>query len=155
RAKLLRLTATEHVLVLVMHHIVSDGWSMQVLVKEVGALYAAYAEGRESPLAELPVQYADYAAWQRGWLRGEVLEAQLAWWRQQLEGAPPALELPTDKARPAVQRFRGASYTVGLPGALEEQVKTLAQREGVTSFMLLLAAWQVVLAKYSGQADVS
>ncbi|WP_338282824.1 amino acid adenylation domain-containing protein, partial [Corallococcus caeni] len=155
RAKLLRLTATEHVLVLVMHHIVSDGWSMQVLVKEVGALYAAYAEGRESPLAELPVQYADYAAWQRGWLRGEVLEGQLAWWRQQLEGAPPALELPTDKARPAVQRFRGASYTVGLPGALEEQVKTLAQREGVTSFMLLLAAWQVVLAKYSGQADVS
>nr|WP_279636042.1 non-ribosomal peptide synthase/polyketide synthase [Corallococcus terminator] len=155
RAKLLRLSATEHVLVLVMHHIVSDGWSMGVLVKEVGALYSAFTQGHVSPLPELPVQYADYSAWQRGWLKGEVLEAQLGWWRQQLEGAPPALELPTDKPRPAVQRFRGASHSVALPRSLQEQVKALAQREGVTSFMLLLAAWQVVLARYSGQQDIS
>ncbi|RYZ40222.1 MAG: amino acid adenylation domain-containing protein, partial [Myxococcaceae bacterium] len=155
RAKLLRLSATEHVLVLVMHHIVSDGWSMGVLVKELGALYGAFTQGHASPLPELPVQYADYAAWQRGWLKDEVLEAQLSWWRQQLEGAPPALELPTDKPRPAVQRFRGASYSVTLPRALEAQVKALAQREGVTSFMLLLTAWQVVLARYSGQQDIS
>ncbi|WP_369414579.1 non-ribosomal peptide synthase/polyketide synthase [Corallococcus soli] len=155
RAKLLRLSASDHVLVLVMHHIVSDGWSMGVLVKEVGALYAAFTQGHGSPLSELPVQYADYAAWQRSWLKGDVLEAQLGWWRRQLEGAPPALELPTDKPRPAVQRFRGASHSVALPRALEEQVKALAQQEGVTSFMLLLAAWQVVLARYSGQQDVS
>ncbi|RYZ40297.1 MAG: non-ribosomal peptide synthetase, partial [Myxococcaceae bacterium] len=106
RAALLSVSEEEHVLVLVMHHIVSDGWSMRVLVREVAALYAAYAEGRPSPLPELDVQYADYAAWQRGWLKGEVLETQIAWWRQQLEGAPRAIELPTDHPRPAVQTFQ-------------------------------------------------
>ncbi|MFP2903105.1 condensation domain-containing protein, partial [Corallococcus sp. 4LFB] len=155
RATLLRLSETEHVLVLVMHHIVSDGWSMDVLVREVAALYGAYVEGRESPLPELPVQYADYAAWQRGWLQGEVLEGQLAWWRQQLEGAPHALELPTDRPRPAVQRFHGANASLLLPKALGEALSTLGRQEGATSFMVLLAAWQVLLARYSGQQDVS
>ncbi|RKH16116.1 non-ribosomal peptide synthetase, partial [Corallococcus sp. CA047B] len=155
RATLVRLSATEHVLVLVMHHIVSDGWSMDVLVREVSALYGAYAEGRPSPLPELAVQYADYAAWQRGWLKGEVLEAQLGWWRQQLEGAPHALELPTDRPRPAVQRFHGANASMLLPKALSETLKTLARQEGATSFMVLLAAWQVLLARYSGQQDIS
>src|SRR5215207_166577 len=101
RVQLLRLAAEEHVLLLTMHHIVSDGWSMGVLVKEAAALYRAFAAGRPSPLAELPVQYADYAAWQRGWLQGEVLESQIAYWREQLAGAPPVLELPTDHPRPA------------------------------------------------------
>ncbi|MBE4753772.1 AMP-binding protein, partial [Corallococcus sp. ZKHCc1 1396] len=126
RATLVRLTETDHALVLVMHHIVSDGWSMDVLVREVSALYGAYAAGRPSPLPELTVQYADYAAWQRGWLKDEVLEAQLGWWRQQLEGAPHALELPTDRSRPAVQRFHGANASVLLPKSLNESLKTLA-----------------------------
>ncbi|RYZ33734.1 MAG: non-ribosomal peptide synthetase, partial [Myxococcaceae bacterium] len=155
RVTLVRLSATEHVLVLVMHHIVSDGWSMDVLVREVGALYGAYAAGRVSPLPELAVQYADYAAWQRGWLKDEVLEAQLSWWREQLEGAPHALELPTDRPRPAVQRFHGASASLLLPRQLNETLKTLAREEGATSFMVLLAAWQVLLARYSGQDDIS
>ncbi|MFP2903051.1 condensation domain-containing protein, partial [Corallococcus sp. 4LFB] len=115
RTMLVRLAETEHVLVLVMHHIVSDGWSMGVLVREVTELYTAYSELRPSALPELPVQYADYAAWQRSWLRGEVLEGQLAWWRQQLEGAPHALELPTDRPRPAVQRFHGATTMARWP----------------------------------------
>ncbi|MFL5538401.1 MAG: condensation domain-containing protein, partial [Longimicrobiaceae bacterium] len=109
RAALLRLGAEDHVLLLSMHHIVSDGWSMGVLSREVSALYAAYREGRESPLPELAVQYADYAAWQREHLRGEMLERQLSYWRERLAGAPELLELPTDHPRPAVQTFRGAS----------------------------------------------
>ncbi|RYZ33615.1 MAG: non-ribosomal peptide synthetase, partial [Myxococcaceae bacterium] len=155
RVTLVRLTEAEHVLVLAMHHIVSDGWSMDVLVREVATLYRAHAEGRPSPLPELAVQYADYAAWQRGWLKDDVLEAQLSWWRQQLEGAPHALELPTDRSRPAVQTFHGANASHVLPESLEEAVKTLAREEGATSFMVLLAAWQVLLARYSGQDDIS
>ncbi|WP_369414619.1 condensation domain-containing protein, partial [Corallococcus soli] len=155
RVKLARLSDTEHVLVLVMHHIVSDGWSMDVLVREVGALYSAYAAGRASPLPELEVQYADYAAWQRGWLRGDVLQGQLGWWRQQLEGAPHALELPTDRPRPATQSFRGARTGIQLPRAIEEGVAALARQEGATPFMVLLTAWQVLLARYSGQQDIS
>ncbi|RYZ33547.1 MAG: non-ribosomal peptide synthetase, partial [Myxococcaceae bacterium] len=155
RATLLKLSDEEHVLVLVMHHIVSDGWSMGVLVREVVALYAAYAQGQSSPLPELPVQYADYAVWQREWLKDEVLEAQLAWWKQQLQGAPRALELPTDKPRPAVQTYRGDTRPLHWPKALWESVKGLAQRENATPFMVLLAAFQTVLGKYAGQDDVS
>nr|WP_244224482.1 non-ribosomal peptide synthetase [Corallococcus sicarius] len=154
RATLLKLAEEEHVLVLVMHHIVSDGWSMGVLVREMVALYEAYAQGRASPLAELPVQYADYAVWQRGWLKGEVLDAQLAWWKQQLQGAPSALELPTDKPRPAVQTFRGDTRPLQWPKGLWESVKGLAQRENATPFMVLLAAFQTVLGRYAGQDDV-
>ncbi|MGZ3461025.1 MAG: condensation domain-containing protein, partial [Archangium sp.] len=155
RTTLLRLGEREHVLLLDMHHVVSDGWSLGVLIREMAALYEAFTSGREAVLPELPIQYADYAAWQRGWLQGEVLEAQLAFWRQQLTGAPESLELPTDRPRPAVQSFRGAQQPVSLPRELSEALKALAQREGVTPFMALLAAWQVLLSRYSGQDDIS
>ncbi|RKH68395.1 amino acid adenylation domain-containing protein, partial [Corallococcus llansteffanensis] len=155
RVQLLRLAPTEHVLLLTMHHIVSDGWSMGVLVRELVASYEALREGRSPHEAPLPVQYADYAAWQRSWLQGEVLEAQLGYWKQQLSGAPALLELPTDKPRPAVQSQRGASLPVHLPPALSEALSDFCQREGVTPFMALLAAFQVLLSRYSGQEDVS
>ncbi|WP_164002997.1 non-ribosomal peptide synthetase, partial [Pyxidicoccus caerfyrddinensis] len=155
RMTLLRLSEQEHVLVLVMHHIVSDGWSMNVLVREIAALYEAFSEGRTSPLPELAVQYADYAVWQREWQKGAVLEAQLRYWRQQLEGATRALELPTDRPRPAVQAFRGRHVEAQWSKRLWDGAKTLAQREGATPFMVLLAAFQTVLSRYSGQEDVS
>ncbi|WNG57633.1 AMP-binding protein [Archangium gephyra] len=155
RITLLKLGEREHVLVLVMHHIVSDGWSMGLLVREVAELYEAFSKGKPSPLAELPVQYADYAAWQRQWLDGEVLEGQLEYWRKQLRGAPPALELPTDKPRPAVQTYRGGHRGIQWPRELQDAVKSLAQREGATPFMVLLAAFQTVLSRYAGQDDVS
>ncbi|MFP2923716.1 non-ribosomal peptide synthetase, partial [Pyxidicoccus sp. 3LG] len=138
------------------HHIVSDGWSMGVLVREMTALYAAFTSGQPSPLPELPVQYADFTSWQRGWLRGDVLEAQLGWWREQLSGAPAALELPTDRPYPAVPSRRGASVPVALEGSVATSLEALARREGVTPFMLLLAALpDVLLARYSGQDDIT
>ncbi|MFP2963496.1 amino acid adenylation domain-containing protein, partial [Myxococcus sp. 1LA] len=155
RTALLKLSAQEHVLVVVMHHIVSDGWSMGILVREVAALYEAYSQGLPSPLPELPLQYADHAVWQREWLQGEVLEAQLTWWKDQLLGASQALELPTDKPRPAVQTFRGSRRDAQWPHALWASVNALAHREGATPFMVLLAAFQTVLSRYSGQDDVS
>jgi natural product biosynthesis luciferase-like monooxygenase protein len=154
RARLLRLSLTEHVLLLTMHHIISDAWSMGVLVREVGALYEAYTQGAESPLTQLPIQYADYAAWQREWLQGEVLERQLSYWRAQLNGAPPVLELPADHPRPVVQTFRGASQSLRLGQQLSQGVRELSRREGVTPFMTLLAAFQVLLSRYSGQRDI-
>ncbi|NTX61539.1 non-ribosomal peptide synthase/polyketide synthase [Myxococcus sp. CA051A] len=154
RVTLLKLSEQEHVLVLVLHHIVSDGWSMGVLTKELEALYTAHAKGGDAALPELPVQYADYAVWQREWLKGEVLEEQLSWWRARLEGAPEALELPTDRPRPAVQGHRGASVAVRLSFELSEKLKQLSRREGVTLYMSLLAGFQVLLARYSGQWDV-
>ncbi|MFP2903122.1 condensation domain-containing protein, partial [Corallococcus sp. 4LFB] len=138
-AVLLRLAPEEHIVVVVMHHIVSDGWSLGVLIRELGALYAAYAQGRESPLPELPVQYADYALWQRGWLRDEALERQVTYWKQRLAGAPVALELPLDHPRPPVQSFRGASVSFALPRALTGQLQTLARAQDATLFMVLLA----------------
>ncbi|RKH39215.1 non-ribosomal peptide synthetase, partial [Corallococcus llansteffanensis] len=154
RASLLRLSAEEHVLGVTLHHIVSDGWSMGVLVREVAALYADFASGRPSTLAALPLQYADFATWQRGWLRGGVLQQQLDYWRQQLDGAPSLLELPTDKPRPAVQSSRGDWLPFHLPPPLTEALLALCQREGTTPFMALLALWQLLLARYSGQDDV-
>ncbi|HEU4558944.1 MAG TPA: amino acid adenylation domain-containing protein, partial [Longimicrobium sp.] len=154
RAALLRLGAEDHVLLLSMHHIVSDGWSTGVLFRELSALYAAYQQGGESPLSELPVQYADYAVWQREQLAGEVLDRQLAYWRERLAGAPELLELPTDHPRPPVQTFRGATVPVKLSPELLERLQRLGQSEGVTLFMTLLAAFQVLLAKYSGSEDV-
>jgi amino acid adenylation domain-containing protein len=153
RTTLLRLSGTEHVLVLVMHHIVSDGWSMNVLVQEMAALYMAFSQGQPSPLPPLPVQYADYTLWQRQWLQGEQLERQLSWWKQQLEGMPGLLELPLDRPRPPVRTFPGASVPFSLPRELSEAVNALCQREGVTPYMLLLAAWQVLLHRYCGQDD--
>ncbi|MBZ4423351.1 condensation domain-containing protein, partial [Myxococcus sp. RHSTA-1-4] len=154
RTLLLKLGAREHVLVLHLHHIVSDAGSLGVLVRDLTALYEAFRQGQPSPLPELPVQYADFAVWQRAWLKGETLKTELGWWKQQLAGAPPALELPTDKPRPAVLSHRGATLPVRLPLSLTQKVEALAQREGVTPFMLLLAAWQTLLHRYSGQDDV-
>ncbi|MFL6332077.1 MAG: amino acid adenylation domain-containing protein, partial [Pyrinomonadaceae bacterium] len=154
RAQLLRVDDAEHVLLFTMHHIISDGWSMGVLIKEVTALYAAFSRGEQPSLPELPVQYADYAVWQRGWLRGEVLEAQLSYWRRQLEGAPSSLELPTDRPRPAAQSYRGSTATLALSKELSESLKSLSRREGVTLFMTLLAAFDLLLSRYTGQEDI-
>ncbi|MFP2934551.1 condensation domain-containing protein, partial [Pyxidicoccus sp. 3LG] len=154
RVSVLRLGEQEFALVLNLHHIVSDGWSSGVLVREVVALYEAFAAGQTAPLPELPVQYADYAVWQRQWLQGAALDVQLGWWKQQLTGAPPHLELATDFPRPPVLTHRGATAPVELPRELSESLKALAQREGATPFMVLLAAFQVLLSRYSGQEDV-
>ncbi len=154
RVSLLRLAEEEHVALITMHHIVSDGWSMSVFVHEVAALYEAFASGAESPLQELPIQYADFAAWQHEWLQGEVLDEQLGYWRKQLGGELPTLELPTDKPHPAVQTYKGASQCVHLPVALSAAVKELSRRESVTPFMTLLAAFQTLLHRYTGQEDI-
>ncbi|HKP83856.1 MAG TPA: condensation domain-containing protein, partial [Pyrinomonadaceae bacterium] len=154
RATLLRRGAEEHVLLFTMHHIVSDGWSMGLLVREVAALYKAYQGGEESPLEELAVQYADYAVWQREWLAGEVLEGQLEYWRRQLAGAPAVLELPTDRPRPRVQSYRGATSEFRLNAELTAGLKELSRRSGVTLFMTLLAGFEVLLSRLSGQEDI-
>jgi amino acid adenylation domain-containing protein len=154
RAKLLRLSEDEHVLLMTMHHIVSDGWSMGILIREVAALYEAFSRGEASPLPELAIQYADFAVWQREWLEGEVLERQLGYWREQLGGAPPVLELPTDKGRPAVQSFKGAVHGFELGEELRRGLEALSRREGATLFMTLLAAFQTLLGRYSGQTDI-
>ncbi|HEU0014494.1 MAG TPA: amino acid adenylation domain-containing protein, partial [Longimicrobium sp.] len=154
RAGLLRLGAEEHVLLLSQHHIVSDGWSMGVLYRELASLYEAYREGGESPLPELGVQYADYAVWQREQVEGRVLERQLAYWRERLAGAPELLELPTDRPRPAVRTYRGAKVPVELSLALVERLQALGRSEGATLYMVLLAAYQVLLSKYSGSEDI-
>jgi acyl carrier protein len=154
RAVLLRLDEKDHVVLMTMHHIISDGWSTGVLVREVGALYEAYTRGAASPLAELPVQYADYAAWQRGWLQGEVLERQLSYWREQLKGAT-VLELPTDRPRAAVQAHNGARVSFVLPDELSASLRMLSRREGVTMFMTLLAAFQTFLHRYTRQNDIT
>ena len=155
RARLARLSAEEHITFFTMHHIVSDAWSMGVLISEVAAIYKSFSNGRPSPLSELPVQYADYANWQQNWLSGEVLERQLSYWKDRLKGSPPALELPTDRCRPAVRSYRGAAHNFKLPAALSEELKTLSRTEGVTLFMTLLAAFQVLLARYADKDDIS
>ncbi|RKI73405.1 amino acid adenylation domain-containing protein, partial [Corallococcus sp. AB049A] len=154
RLTLLKLGAQEHVLLLCLHHAIGDGWSMGILVREVTALYEAFRQGQPSPLAPLPVQYPDFAVWQRGWFQGEALDAQLAWWKQQLAGAPQALTLPTDKPRPPQRSASGAAFPVRLSPALSEAVEALAQAEGATPFMVLLAAFQTLLYRYSGQDDL-
>ncbi len=155
RALLVRLGERDHAVALTMHHIASDGWSMGILVREVAALYAAFAAGRPSPLPELPVQYADFAVWQRSWLRGEVLEGEIDFWRRQLAGLPPLLELPSDRQRPAAQSYRGAERPVRLPAELTRRMETLARQEGATLFMVLLAGFQALLGRYSGQDDLA
>ncbi|HSG38127.1 MAG TPA: condensation domain-containing protein, partial [Thermoanaerobaculia bacterium] len=154
RLSLLRLAAREHVLLVTLHHIVSDAWSMGVLLREVMALYEAFSQGRPSPLPEPPVQYADFAAWQRRWLHGEVLTGQLGYWKRQLAGAPRLLELPTDRPRPALQTHHGATRPVTLPPGLSEPLRELSRREKATTFMTLLAAWAVLLGRHAGQEDV-
>ena len=155
RAVLMRLSEDDHVLVLTQHHIVSDAWSAGILLRELSTLYAAFSEGRPSPLPDLPIQYGDFAAWQREWLTGEVLEKQLSYWRERLLGAAPILELPTDRPRPPRQSFRGAKRSRVLPKTLVGALHELSQREGVTLFMTLLAAFQTLLHRYTGQEDIS
>ncbi|HEU4797248.1 MAG TPA: amino acid adenylation domain-containing protein, partial [Pyrinomonadaceae bacterium] len=154
RARLLVLSADEHVLMLTMHHSVSDGWSLRVLVKEVAALYEAFTSGSAPQVDELPIQYADYAVWQREWLEAAVLDEQLAYWKQQLADAPPVLELPADRPRPAIQTHRGAVATSTLNADLTRGLKDLSRREEVTLFMTLMAGWQTLLHRYSGQKDI-
>jgi amino acid adenylation domain-containing protein len=154
RATLLKLDSQEHMLLITVHHIVSDGWSTRVLLRELEMLYAALASGQPSPMEALPIQYGDFAAWQRQWLQGETLTSQLAYWKRQLEGMPPLLELPADRPRPAVRRHQGASYSMEIPHRLTEGLKALAQREDATPFMTLLAAFQTLLHRYTGEADL-
>ncbi len=154
RSTLIRIGAEESMLVIAMHHIISDGWSMGVFLRELGTLYEAFCAGQPSPLPELPVQYADYSVWQREWMQGEVLEAQLAYWSQHLADAPATLEIATDRPRPAIQTFAGARQYTEVPTGLADRLRAFSRREGVTLFMTLLAAFDVLLWRYSGQHDV-
>ncbi|MET0264062.1 MAG: condensation domain-containing protein, partial [Duganella sp.] len=154
RGQLLRLSEDEHVLLITQHHIISDGWSLGVLVREVSTLYAAFSQGQADPLPPLALQYGDYAAWQHARLHGEILQAQGAFWKEQLSGAPALLELPADRARPARQSHAGASVPVVLGQPLTAALKALAQRHGATLFMTLLAGWGTLLSRLSGQDDV-
>ncbi len=154
RARLFELAPEDHVLSLTVHHIVSDAWSQGVLEREIAALYAASCEGRPSPLPELAVQYADFAAWQRRWLSGEVEARQLAYWKAELSGAPAALDLPTDRPRPPVQGHAGGRRARVFPRALLDALHALSRREGATLYMTLLAALDVLLHRYTGEADI-
>ncbi len=154
RVSLLCLAQDEHVLVLVQHHIISDGWSMQVMVDELVQLYAAYSQGQALQLPAMPIQYADYAKWQRVWMEAGEKARQLDYWRELLGGEQPVLELPFDQQRPAVPSHRGARLYIGLPTSLLDSLKLLAQREGVTLFMLSLASYHALLHRYSGQRDI-
>ncbi|WP_448265466.1 amino acid adenylation domain-containing protein [Nostoc sp. DSM 114159] len=154
RATLVVLNETEHVLLVCMHHVVSDGWSMGVFVQELAALYDAYAQGQPSPLAPLPIQYADFAIWQRNWLQGEVLQSQLNYWQQQLQDAPALLSLPTDRPRPAVQTYNGTHQEFVLSVELTNKLTKLSQEQGVTLFMTLLAAYDTLLYRYTGTEDI-
>ena len=150
----MRLSEAKHLLLVTLHHIVADGWSVTLLVQELGELYAAYSGGEQSPLRELEVSYADYAVWQRQWLTGERLEKQLGYWREQLSGELPVLKLPLAKVRTAEPRRRGGLETVRGGRELTQQLRELGRREGATLFMTLLAAWQVLLWRLSGERDV-
>jgi amino acid adenylation domain-containing protein len=154
RVKLLKLEDEEHILLTTVHHIVSDGWSSGILSHELTTLYKAASLGHSSPLPELPIQYADFALWQRDWLSGEVLEQQLGYWRNKLSRALPVLELPSDHLRPAVQSYRGAGEALALPETLSRKLKNLSNDEGVTLFMTLLAAFMVLVHRYTGQTDI-
>jgi amino acid adenylation domain-containing protein len=155
RVKLLRLEAEDHIVLLTTHHIVSDGWSSNILLREITILYQAFVTGQPSPLPEPQLQYADYAHWQRTWLQGDTLAAQLAYWKKQLADSPPLLELPTDRPRPAVQTFNGSYCKFELSGELSTRLNALSQRAGVTPFMALLAAFQLLLHRYTGQDDIN
>ncbi|WAN69719.1 amino acid adenylation domain-containing protein [Moorena producens JHB] len=154
RVKILRLGSQSHVLMLTMHHIISDGWSMGLLWRELSLLYQAFSNGEHSPLAPLPIQYADFALWQREWFKGNLLETQLNYWKQQLKGVPPLLELPYDRPRPPIETFRGGRESFKLSAELTHKLHNLSQKSGCTLFMTLLAAWSSLLYRYSGQSDI-
>ncbi|HKB68260.1 MAG TPA: amino acid adenylation domain-containing protein [Pyrinomonadaceae bacterium] len=154
RTTLVTIDPQEHVFLVVMHHIVSDGWSLVLFFQELAAIYDAFSSSEPSPLPEVAIQYADYAAWQRDWLQGDLLQRQLSYWKTQLGGELPVLELPVDRQRPAVQTHPGDRVTLALPADLTQAVMALSQREGATLFMTLLAAFKVLLHHYSGQEDI-
>src|SRR6266516_3752451 len=154
RAVLIRLNDEEHILLLAMHHVVSDDWSMGILFNELSALYEDFASGRGSALPPLTIQYPDFAIWQRNWMQGDVLEKQLSYWKQRLGEAPPMLELPTDRPRPALPTYKGAREEIVLPAELIKKITAAGQNEGATLFMTLLAAFQNLLARYTGQNDI-
>ena len=153
RAALIQWADEEHVIFLVTHHIASDGWSNDILFKELSALYEAYCQGKGSPLTALPIQYADYAVWQKEWLQGEVLQEQISYWKKQLDGVSP-LELPTDRPRPAVLGYLGRTIRFSFPGALAQSLRKLSRQANTTLFMTLLAAFQTLLHRYTAQDDV-
>ena len=153
RGTLIRVGERSHILALSIHHIVVDEWSMGILQQEMALLYSAYVQGQESPLKELPVQYADYTLWQAQWLQGEVFVRQMEYWKKQLAGMPEVLELPTDKPRPAVSEHRGSMGRALLVGTYWEKMKSLSRQEGASVFMTVLAIYQVLLSRYAGQTD--
>jgi amino acid adenylation domain-containing protein len=154
RFLLIQLSSQEYVFLLIIHHIIADGWSMGLFTQELTSLYQAFAKGKPSPLPALPIQYVDFAHWQRRWLSGEVLYTQLKYWRSQLAGVPPVLEMPTDRARPAVQSFRGRAESFAIPLAMKQKLNALSQQSETTLFMVLLAAFVVLLYRYSEKEDI-
>ncbi|HYP26892.1 MAG TPA: amino acid adenylation domain-containing protein [Blastocatellia bacterium] len=154
RAKLVRLDGEDYMAVITTHHIASDGWSIEIFARELAALYQYFSEGRHAALPDLPIQYPDFAHWQQEWLRGDALEAQLAYWKRQLSGAPPVLELPADRPRPAVQTFEGDVEAFELSADLSRRLRELSRANGVTLFMTLTAAFNTLICRYSGQHDV-
>ena len=153
-ASLFKLGPESHALLLMMHHIVSDGWSMSVLFRDLSAIYGAFCNGEDDPLPDLKIQYADYAQWQRERMNDEQFQQQISYWREQLAGAPALLNLPTDYARPRLPNYQGHRLNISLPADLTSELRDLSRKENVTLFMLLLAAWQLLLSRYSGQSDV-
>jgi len=154
RVKVLRVAAEEHIIIFTLHHAVADGWSMSVLVREMVQLYSAFLQGRPSPLEPLPMQYADFAIWQRQWLQGDVLKENLDYWRKQLSGAPMRLELPTDRPRTPDGKREGALHWFMIPLDVTAKLKEIARREEATLFMVLLAGFAALLSRYSGQEDM-
>ncbi|HKP12113.1 MAG TPA: amino acid adenylation domain-containing protein, partial [Blastocatellia bacterium] len=154
RARVLRLSEQEHILLLSLHHIIADGWSLGIFLHELAIYYEAFMVGRSASLPELPVQYADFAHWQREWLQGEVLESQLGYWKEALAGAPVILELPGDRPRPTIQTYRGATQSHVIPKHLAEQLKALSRQQGATLYMTLLAGFSTLLYRYTGQQDI-
>jgi aspartate racemase len=154
RVDLMRLAKDEYIMLFVIHHIVSDGWSTGVLVGEVTSLYDAYSKGAPSPLPELEIQYADYAYWQREWMKDEVLEEGLRYWKRELSGELPAHQLPTDRPRPEAPSYKGADQTLMIPSGIIDRMNALSREEGVTLFMAMLAAFDILAHKYSGLDDI-
>src|SRR6185369_7648800 len=155
RAAALRLAEREHTLLVSLHHIISDGWSMGILFYELATLYGAFAQGVPSPLPELPIQYADFAVWQRAWLSGDRLAAELDYWRRHLDGIPESLELPYDHPRPVVESFRGGTQPFALPAGLARGLSALTRRRGATQSMTLLAGFTTILGRMAGREDVA
>ncbi len=154
RVTLLRVSFEKHILILVTHHVAFDGWSWRVLIREISTIYASWLEKQTYVLPELPIQFADFAIWQRQRLSGSLVEKQLSYWKQQLSGIS-VLQLPTDGPRPAIQTYRGATESARFSGTLSDGLESLSRRHGATLFMTLLAAFQTLLYRYSGQEDIA